>query len=110
MNGEQIKGKWYQFIFARKQNELDSRMQKALFFIWNAAAIVLSSMALCAVSLNFAIGRYSGLFYIYLGYLRTPEIFLLNWLPLLLLQLLLFATMNTQWLAFLLTGIIAMLM
>ena len=110
MNGEQIKGKWYQFIFARKQNELDSRMQKALFFIWNAAAIVLSSMALCAVSLNFAIGRYSGLFYIYLGYLRTPEIFLLNWLPLLLLQLLLFATMNTQWLAFLITGIIAMLM
>ena len=84
MNGEQIKGKWYQFIFVRKQNELDSRMQKALFFIWNAAAIVLSSMALCAVSLNFAIGRYSGLFYIYLGYLRTPEIFLLNWLPLLL--------------------------
>ncbi len=110
MNEKQLKGKWYHFIFTRKLNESDSRTQKILFIIWNAAAIVLSSMALCAVSLNFAIGQYDNLLYIYLGYLRTPEIFLLNWLPLLLLQLLLFAILNTQWLAFLITGTIAMLM
>ena len=110
MNGKQLKGKWYQFIFTRKLSELDSRIQRTFFLIWNAAAVALSSMALCAVSLNFAIGRYDNLFYIYLGYLRTPEIFLLNWIPLLLLQLLLFAILNTQWLAFLITGIIALLM
>ena len=46
--------------------------QKVLFCIWNAAAMLLSSMALCAVCLSFAIGRYENLFYIFLGYLRTP--------------------------------------
>lgn len=102
--------KWSQFIFAYRLNELDNGVQKALFCFWNFAALVLSTAALCAVSLNFAIGRYENLFYIYLGYLRTPEIFLLNWLPLLLLQLLLYALFNRQWLAFLITGTIAMLM
>jgi len=72
--------------------------------------MLLSSAALCAVCLSFAIGRYENLFYIFLGYLRTPEIFLLNWLPLLLLQLLLYALFNRQWVAFLLTGIVALLM
>ena len=84
--------------------------QKALFCIWNAAAMLLSSMALCAVCLSFAIGRYENLFYIFLGYLRTPEIFFLNWLPLLLLQILLYALFNRQWAAFLLTGTAALAM
>ena len=84
--------------------------QKALFCIWNAAAMLLSSMALCAVCLSFAIGRYENLFYIFLGYLRTPEIFFLNWLPLLLLQILLYALFNQQWAAFLLTGTAALAM
>ncbi len=102
--------KWYRFIFARRLNELEHWGQKLLFCIWNLAALVLSSAALCAVSLNFAIGRYDNLFYIYLGYLRTPEIFLLNWLPVLLLQLLFYVLFNRQWLAFLISGIIAMAM
>ena len=84
--------------------------QKVLFCIWNAAAMLLSSIALCAVCLSFAIGRYENLFYIFLGYLRTPEIFLLNWLPLLLLQILLYTLFNRQWAAFLLTGTVALAM
>ncbi len=103
-------GKWNQFIFARRLNELENRIQKGLFLLWNVAALVLSSAALCAVSLNFAIGQYDNLFYVYLGYLRTPEIFLLNWLPLLLLQLFFYSLLNAQWVAFLITSITAMLM
>ena len=102
--------KWYRFITARRLSELDSAGQKTLFCIWNAAALLLSSMALCTVCLSFAIGRYEHLFYIFLGYLRTPEIFLLNWLPLLLLQILLYALFNRQWAAFLLTGTVALAM
>jgi len=102
--------KWYRFITARRLSELEGPAQKLLFCIWNAAALVLSSAALCAVCLSFAIGRYENLFYIFLGYLRTPEIFLLNWLPLFLLQLFLYALFNRQWAAFLLSGIVALLM
>ena len=106
-NSEQ---KWYRFIRARRLSELNTVGQKILFCVWNAAALLLSSMALCAVCLSFAIGRYENLFYIFLGYLRTPEIFLLNWLPLFLLQLFLYALFNRQWAAFLLSGIIALAM
>ena len=67
-------------------------------------------MALCTVCLSFAIGRYENLFYIFLGYLRTPEIFLLNGLPLFLIQLLLYAIFNWQWAAFLLSGTLALSM
>ena len=65
-------------------------------------------MALCTVCLSFAIGRYENLFYIFLGYLRTREIFLLNWLPVVLLQMFLYALFNRQWAAFLLNGIVAL--
>ena len=82
--------------------------QKVLFCFWNTSAMLLSSMALCTVCLSFAIGRYENLFYIFLGYLRTPEIFLLNWLPVFLLQVFLYALINRQWAAFLLNGIIAL--
>ena len=102
--------KWYGFITARRLSELNTVGQKFLFCVWNAAALLISSMALCAVCLSFAIGRYENLFYIFLGYLRTREIFLLNWLPLFLLQLFLYALFNRQWAAFLLSGAIALAM
>ena len=100
--------KWYRFVTARRLSELDSMEQKVLFCFWNTSAMVLSSMALCTVCLSFAIGRYENLFYIFLGYLRTREIFLLNWLPVVLLQMFLYALFNRQWAAFLLNGIVAL--
>ena len=107
---KQGKSAWGRFIFAMQMKELNSRPQKTLFVFWNACALILSSAALCAVSLSFAIGRFENLFYIYLGYLRTPEIFLLNWLPLLLLDIMLYSLTNIHWVSFLITGIIGMLM
>ncbi len=96
------------FITARVFSDLTGREQKFLFVLWNLAAFLLSSAALCAVSLSFAIGRFENLFYIFLGYIRTPEIFLLNWLPLLLVQLFFFALTNRQWSAFLITAAAAL--
>ena len=102
--------KWYRLITQRKVSDLTGNGRKLLFVCWNMAALLLSSAALCVVCLSFAIGRYENLFYIFLGYIRTPEIFLLNWLPLLLMQLFLYAVFNRQWMAFLGSGIIALLM
>lgn len=72
-----------------------------------ALIFLLSSALLCAVSLSFAIGTY--VWSVYFGYFRTPLIFLLNWLPLLLVQLLLLALFGRQWCAFLVTGLLALL-
>ena len=59
----------------------------------------ISSAALNVLCLSFAIGVYDrSLFY---GYFRYPLIFLLNWLPILLLQVLLVAVFDRHWLAFL---------
>ena len=102
--------KWHNFITAKRCSDLDAPWEKVFFCIWNSVALLLSSAALCVVCLSFAIGKYENLFYIFLGYLRTPEIFLLNWLPLLLLQIFLYALFNRQWAAFLLTGVVALLM
>ena len=77
------------FLFA--DNSVGMRVdKKILYFMWNLSAILLSSMGLCALCLYFAIGRYDR-FYIFLGYFRTTEIFLLNWIPILMLQLILYA-------------------
>ena len=100
--------KWYRFIFAEDSDDLTGGAEKTLFLIWNVAAFLLSSAALCAVSLNFAIGDMP-LYYIYLGYFKSPLIFLLNWLPILFLQILLFALMRRQWLAFLMCSVLTLL-
>lgn len=69
--------------------------------IQGVLGVGISSAALNVLCLSFAIGVYDrSLFY---GYFRYPLIFLLNWLPILLLQVLLLAVFNRHWLAFLVT-------
>ena len=102
-------GKWYESITATDIMTLSGGGKKLLFVIWNCAAMLLSSAALCGACLNFAIGRYP-LFYIYLGYFKNPEIFLLNWIPVLLIQFFFYALLNRQWTAFLGTAFLALAM
>ena len=99
----------FRTIRARHVGELSGADKKTINILWNAAFLVLSSAALCGVCLWFAIGKYD-LFYIFLGYFRNPEIFILNWLPLLILQTVLYAVFNSQAASFLVTGIAALLM
>ena len=68
---------------------------------------LVSSMLLCAVSLNFAIGIYP--WRAYFGYFRHPSIFLFNWLPVLICQMVLLALTGRQWIAFLLNSFITFL-
>ena len=74
---------------------------------WHLIVIIVSSALLCAVSLNFAIGVNP--WAIYIGYFTHPMIFLLNWIPVLLVQMILFIAANRHWLAFFLNGAITML-
>ena len=74
---------------------------------WHISIIAASSALLCAVSLNFAIGVNP--WEIYIGYFTNPMIFLLNWIPVFLVQMILFIAVNRHWLAFLLNGIITLL-
>lgn len=71
--------------------------------LWYGAMPVLSSAALCAVCLLLAFGV--GVPQVYIGYFTHPQIFLLNWIPMLIVQLLLLCIFNRQWAAFLVSGI-----
>lgn len=62
--------------------------------VWRTVLFLSSSLLLAAVSLSFAIGVY--VWDVYFGYFRHPMIFLLNWLPILVLQLLLLALCGRQ--------------
>ncbi len=67
------------------------------------AALLLGSLGTTVLSLALAIGTYDpGEF---IGYFTHPVILLLNWLPVLALQTLLYCAFNRHWPAFLLTAV-----
>ena len=66
-----------------------------------------STALMCAVSLMFAFGLYS--WNAFIGYFRNPLIFIFNWLPIILVQMLLLSACGRQWLAFLINSIITFL-
>lgn len=74
---------------------------------WNSIIIIISSGLLCAISLNFAFGANSWI--IYFGYFSHPLIFILNWIPILLFQVVLFSAINCHWIAFLVNMLFTML-
>ena len=87
-----------------KKNEIKNTKTSVVCSI---AVLIISSAMLSAVSLNFAFGINDWI--IYFGYFQHPMIFLLNWIPVLLLQILLFSIFNRHWLAFLLNSLLTML-
>ncbi len=75
-----------------------------LFCLWNLLALLFSSAGICVLSLLLGIGMFD--VQIFLDCFRRPLIFLLNWLPILLMQLFFFSLFGRQWLAFLLNSLI----
>lgn len=74
---------------------------------FNGLALAAGSLGITVVSLALAIGTYDiEEFY---GYFTHPGILLLNWVPVLLLQILLYALTNRQWAAFLSTALLILL-
>ena len=92
------------FLRAASPRELSGGGQRLLFFGWNVLGMLASSALTCVFSQNFAIGVYDwGTFF---GYFRHPLIFLLNWIPIFLLQLLLYCLVSRQWFAYLLSAVL----
>ena len=89
-------------LFGLQPPKEHSLGKKAGFWLWNLLWLVLAAAGLTACSLLLAIGPYS--YGVFLGYLECPLIFLLNFLPVLLLLLLLWFATGRSWLSFLLTA------
>ena len=95
------------FITARRPDELTSRAQKNLFWVWNAAALLASSLVICVLSLMLGLGMIS--VEVFYDYFRHPLIFLLNWVPVLLLTLFCYGLTGRKWITYLLTWILVVL-
>lgn len=82
--------------------EFDTSSMRLCFYAWNIVFFVLSALGVCLISLTLALGMYEPK--IFFGYFKVPLIFVLNFLPVLLLQAVLMCLFNRQWLAFLLSA------
>ena len=88
-------------------NKSDSLFYKITqSLIWNTLILLFSSSAIAVFSLLLAIGN--GQQAMFFDYFHYPLTFLLNWLPVLLIQALLWFLFARQWIAFFLTGIIVL--
>ncbi len=95
--------KLFPVLRVRRGEELENSRDRRIWRIWNLAALLLSSLITTALSLALAIGNYR--IVLFLGYFAHPSLLLLNWLPVLLLQLLLYCLLNRPWAAFLGTAL-----
>lgn len=91
------------FLFAASAKGLSTGRQW-LYIVWNAVCLLGSACVLAVMSLMLAYGPYPS--DVFFGYFTRPTIFLLNYLPILLLQLLLFACTGRQWIAYLGTSLL----
>ena len=91
------------FLFDRQTQGL-SKKQTVLFWAWNAFCLFGSAFFLCVMTLLLAYGSYSR--DVFWDYFSRPLILLLNLLPILLLQLLLYACTGRQWIAYLATSLL----
>lgn len=92
------------FFLAASAQELDTRAARAAFYVWNALALFLSAAGICVLCLLLGLGMHD--IQIFFDYFRAPLLFVLNFLPVLAVQVLLFCLFNRQWAAFLGTGLI----
>lgn len=79
-----------------------AEISRASRLLREAGTLLFSSLGTTVLSLTLAIGTYDVEEFI--GYFQHPVILLLNWLPILLLQTLLYCLCRRHWLAFLLTA------
>ncbi len=101
-----VKTRLFSFIWARDASGL-SGVQRWLFWIWNGAALLLSSALIAVLSLLLALGTYD--YATFWAYFSNPLLVLLNFLPVFLLQLLLLCLTGRQWAAYLGCSLIVLL-
>lgn len=82
------------FISASHASELSSPRQRTLFYIWNIAIFLLSAAGICIISLVLSVGKWG--MYMFAGYFIKPLVFLLNFIPIAIFQLIFLALFNRQ--------------
>lgn len=103
-----VKTRPFNFIWARSAEDLEPGLQRTFYWIWNGAALLASSALIAVMSLLLAYGVPSEVdgSVLFLNYFRHFSLFLLNWLPVFLLQLLLYAAFGRQWAAYLFSSLL----
>ncbi len=104
---QQTKRELLALLRAKRASDLETSRQRTLWRLWNALALLLSSVLIAVLSLAMAAGSFGET--VFLDYFRQPILLLLNWLPVLLLQLLLYGLFARQWCAYLGTALIILL-
>lgn len=94
--GEKTKQRF--FLMAHDTKDMTKR-QKCVYWVWNILCLLVLPFLVCIVSLKLAYGPYEAA--IFRDYFTKPALLLLNYLPILLLELLLYAATGRQWVAFL---------
>lgn len=87
---------------AKKAGELKNAGEKVAFTLWSIAALLFSSAVITVLSLLLAIGMFD--IEIFYDYFRHPAIFLVNYVPVLLMNLVLYCITGRQWSAYLITA------
>lgn len=75
-----------------------------IFYLWNFGMLVLAAAGICTVTLFLGIGINSR--EIFFDYFRHPLIFFLNFLPILMFELLMYGIFGRTWAAFLATAVV----
>lgn len=75
-----------------------------IFYLWNFGMLVLAAAGICTVTLLLGIGINSR--EIFFDYFRHPLIFFLNFLPILMFELLMYGIFGRTWAAFLATAVV----
>ncbi len=102
-----IQEKTIGFTRARRALELPPGRARVLYYLWNALALLLSSLVITVLSLLLGLGQFE--ITLFFDYFRHSLILLLNWVPVLLLQLFLCGLFGRQWPAYLLTASLVLL-
>jgi len=94
------------FWLFQKNAPANSRSKAAIFWVWNTGLVLLSGACLGVMLLIYAFGHYD--FRLFGSYLANPKILLLNLLPILALQVVLWLVTGRAALAFFLTSAVGM--
>ncbi len=87
------------FLFGTDISVCAEPRRRFCFYLWNYGLLAVSAAGICCLTLFLGIGM--GSYELLRDYFRHPLIFLLNFLPVCMLELLLYCLVNRAWISFL---------
>ncbi len=87
------------FLFGTDISACAEPRRRFCFYLWNYGLLAVSAAGICCLTLFLGIGM--GSYELLRDYFRHPLIFLLNFLPVCMLELLLYCLVNRAWISFL---------